>query len=488
MVSCEWFEIEDLNCVGSGRTVNNSNGIWIYSNAGTLEHIRINNVDVSGYKWSAILIGQWNNNNSLRDVRITNAAVHDNGDKGICVYGKYENWTHQDIYIGDCKVYDNPGVPGSSGSHTGNGIIISQVDGAVIEYCEAYNNGWLDNTGGGGPIGIWGWDVNDMVIQFCESYDNKSAVGTGDGGGFDLDGGCVNCVMQYNYSHGNHGAGYGIYQFDNAPEFNNNVVRYNISEGDGTKGYGAMNFWASGSIAHGGVQNTQVYCNTLYVSSETDRAGIDYFSGEILNTEIYNNIIITAPNKKAVDISNTSGGWSFKGNCYWTYNDNIEIRWGGSTYTSLAAWRTATGQEIHDGNDVGFEADPCLVDPGNGGTIGDPHNLASLTAYKLKSNSPLIDAGLDLQALFGIDQGTRDYYNEAIVGYGAGPDVGAHEYYDCDFDDSGRVNFIDYAQLVAGWMASSGQPDFNDVHDLYIDDTIDLADLERFSNDWLSQP
>ncbi|MHC4571544.1 MAG: right-handed parallel beta-helix repeat-containing protein [Planctomycetota bacterium] len=487
VVSCEGFEIQDLNCVGSGRTVNNSNGIWVYSNAsGTREHIRINNVDVSGYKWTAILIGQWNNNKGLRDVRITNATVHDNGDKGICVYGQYRNWTHQDIYIGDCKVYDNPGVPGSSGSHTGNGIIISQVDGAVIEYCEAYNNGWLDDTGGGGPIGIWGWDVNDMVIQFCESYDNKSAVGTGDGGGFDLDGGCVNSVMQYNYSHGNHGAGYGIYQFTDAPEFNNNVVRYNISEGDGTKGYGAMNFWAAGSTAYGGVQNTRIYGNTLYVSSDTDRAGIDYFSGDVTNTEVYNNIIVTASGKRAVDIWDTSGGWTFKGNCYWTYDDNIEISWAGVTYTSLAAWRAATGQETHDGNDVGFELNPQLTDPGNGGTIGDPCFLDTLDAYLLQGSSPLINAGLDIQSLFGIDPGTRDYYGTDLPS-GFQFDVGAHEYYFslADFNYDKKVNFPDYADLAASWRTSLGEPDFDDTYDLYDDDAIDMADFEIFSAEWL---
>ena len=184
-------------------------------------------------------------------------------------------------------------------------------------------------------------------------------------------------------------------------------------------------------------------------------------------------------------MSITSGGWSYKGNCYWTYGDNIEINWGGTTYTSLASWRSATGQETLDGNDVGFECDPCLVDVGNGGTIGDPCNLASLTAYKLLSNSPLIDAGLDLQSEFGIDPGVRDYYGTAIP-IGDQYDAGADEYRNpADFDYDHKVNLLDYAKLAAAWGTSSGQPDFNDIYDLYDDEVIDMADLEIFSIDWL---
>jgi len=129
-------------------------------------------------------------------------------------------------------VYNIRGVKGIK-RHTGNGIVLSSVDSGMIEYCTAFNNGeFCENPTSGGPIGIWVWDSRGVTIQFCESYDNKTG-NFADGGGFDLDGGCVNCIMQYNYSHGNHGAGYGIYQYSNAREFKNNIVRYNISKNDG---------------------------------------------------------------------------------------------------------------------------------------------------------------------------------------------------------------------------------------------------------------
>lgn len=428
--NCAGFKVTDLIFVGSGRTdINGGGGIYFHMNLSgnvKLEYVHINNVDVSGYRNTGICVQGGNELSGYKDVRITNAISHDNGDKGIYVSGALSSgWGNQDVYIGDSTAYDNAGISGLGG-HSGNGIMVAQTDGAVFEYCEAYNNGWLCDSGGGGPVGIWAWDAKNVVIQLCESHDNRTGPGSVDGGGFDLDGASVNCIMQYNYSHDNDGAGYLICQFNGAREYRNNAVRYNISENDGLKkGYGPILLYSSGSS--GGIQDTQIYNNTLYVGSNTTGAGIIVWTGDIYNTYIYNNIIVTAPDKQVVSMTNTSGGYSFKGNCYWTYGDNIEIDWGGTLYTSLAAWRSATGQERHGGVDVGLEVDPQLVNPGAGGTIGNPHLLWTLNDYRLKSSSQLINAGLDIQTEFGINPGARDYYGTNIPA-GNEFDIGAHEY------------------------------------------------------------
>jgi hypothetical protein len=428
---CEGFEVKDLNFVGIGRTENGNSGIYFYSDlsgASRPEHIYIDNVEVSGYKWTGINIWATGGLAGFKDVRITNAVVHDNGDKGICVGGwppPASGWGIEDVYVGDCKVYDNPGVPGAS-PHTGNGILLHNIETGVIEYCEAYNNGWLDISGGGGPIGIWAFDCNNIVIQFCESGHNRTGPGTVDGGGFDFDGGAMNSVLQYNYSHDNYGAGYLICQYGGARAYANNICRYNISENDGTRnGYGAVTLYSTGSS--GGVQDTLVYNNSLYAGAETTGPAIDCRSGGIYNTSIFNNIITTVAGKEVVSVGDVSGGWSFNGNCYWTYGDNIEIYWSGTRYSSLASWRTATGQETYLAGDTGFEVDPCLVNPGGGGTIGDPCALWTLNDYRLMSTSPLIGEGLDLQSLFSINPGPRDYY-DANIPTGSDFDVGASEY------------------------------------------------------------
>lgn len=439
--NCEGLVVKDLIFIGAGREIKTDfSGIYFTKDGLPEKHLsffRIDNVDVSGYRNGGIFFKGGNDTDKgFKDIRITNSTLHDNGDKGICIWTSYNTltranwWPHEDVYIANCKSYNNSGNAGQKG-HTGNGIVISQINKGVIEYCQAYNNGWLcDDPKSGGPIGIWTWDSKDITIQFCESHHNKSN-NKKDGGGFDIDGGCVNCIIQYNYSHDNHAAGYGIYQFDKAREFKDNIVRYNISENDGLVGsYGAVTFWATNSS--GGIQNTLVHNNTLYVLPDTGGPGIvDYpadGSGKtyVHNTKVYNNIFATVPAKKVVDIAIPSGEWTFNGNCYWTYGDNIKIAWEKNIYTNLEDWRNKTNQEMLNGEPTGFEADPKLKKPGHGGTIGDPTKLATLSNYKLDPGSPLIDKALNLKSLLKVDPGPRDYYGTTLPQF-SGYDVGACE-------------------------------------------------------------
>ena len=98
-----------------------------------------------------------------------------------------------------------PGDPSNLTNHSGNGIVVGNVSDAIIEYCEASNNGWDMPRKGNGPVGIWAWNADRVTIQFCISHDNKSP--GDDGGGFDLDGGVTNSVLQYNLSYNNDGPG-----------------------------------------------------------------------------------------------------------------------------------------------------------------------------------------------------------------------------------------------------------------------------------------
>lgn len=429
------IEVKDLVFVGSGRDdPEGSDGITFHvdrDDGVRLEHIRIENVDVSAYRGAGIQITAGHPSGSgFQDVRITNCIVHHNGDRGIASSGVWPpdpaNRPHRDIYVGYCKVHDQEGIE-TKDTHTGNGILLSGVDGAIIEYCEAFNNGALNSGPEGGPFGIWVWEANNVVIQFCESHHNRTSNGK-DGGGFDLDGGSVGCILQYNYSHDNHGAGYGLFQFFGASPYRDNIIRYNISENDGLIGYGAISFWAT--LSGGGIRNTEIYNNTLYVSPDTLGAGISDAppgSSFVYDTRVYNNIIVTEAGKKALRIARPTGGWIFQGNCYWNYGGPVEIEWNDVTYTGLAEWRSATGQEKMGPNPIGLEADPRLIDPGKGGTVGDPTELFMLAAYRLQPNSPVIDQGLDLPALFGLDPGVKDFAGVSIPQF-QGYDVGAHEF------------------------------------------------------------
>ena len=288
----------NLNFVGAGASKNTGSGVLFINTLPDgikLSDIRIHRVDVSGFKDTGVNFTAQPIDNSwsgFRNVRITNTTSHDNGDAGMSCIGAWkperEGYAHTDFYIGNCSAYRNAGIPGK-GSHSGNGIVLAQVDGALIEHCRAYENGKLNDYEGGGPVGIWVWDANRVVIQFNESHHNRTG-SSKDGGGFDLDGGVTHSVVQYNYSHDNDGAGYLLAQFEGAPPFHGNVVRYNLSVNDGRKNsYGGIHLWSTG--ANGGIMDTYFYANAIYMSESTggDPAGVDCSSDGIRNIRFYNN-------------------------------------------------------------------------------------------------------------------------------------------------------------------------------------------------------
>lgn len=299
----------NLNFVGNGTSENINSGI-LFINTLTdsvkLADIRIHRVDVRGFKHAGVNFTAQPPDNSwsgFHKVRITNTTSHDNGDAGISCIGAWNpeqnGYAHADFYIGNCSAYRNTGLPGK-GSHSGNGIVLAQVDGALIEHCRAYENGKLNDYEGGGPVGIWTWDANRVVIQFNESHHNRTG-SSKDGGGFDLDGGVTNSVVQHNYSHDNDGAGYLLAQFEGARPFYGNVVRYNLSVNDGRRNrYGGIHLWSTG--ANGGITGTTFYGNTVYMTQSADGnpAAVDCSSGGIRNIRFYNNYFHTDGNTVSI--------------------------------------------------------------------------------------------------------------------------------------------------------------------------------------------
>lgn len=345
--------IVDFNFVGSGIGQNTGSGIWLVNTLPDnkkLTHIRIDNVDISGFKHAGICIttqpidGGWC---GFSDVKITHANVHDNGDAGISCLGAWnpevEGYSHTEIYVGKCRVYKNLGIPGK-GSHSGNGIVLAQVDGATIEHCKAFENGKLNDYEGGGPVGIWTWDSNRVLIQFNESHHNRTG-SSKDGGGFDLDGGVRNSIVQYNYSHDNDGAGYLLAQFEGAKVFHNNVIRYNMSENDGRKNsYGGIHLWSTG--ANGGIKNTTIYRNTILTSKSAtgNPAVVDCMSKGVHNIYFYNNTFKTVGKAELIrGIAHPN--LVFQGNSYQAVDTGFKIFWDGQIFDTLAQWKHHTGQE-----------------------------------------------------------------------------------------------------------------------------------------------
>ncbi len=409
---CSHAVIRDLIFVGSGRKNGNAASGLHLADA---EDIEVDRIEVHGFRSSGVYL------NGVRDGRITRVHAYENGFAGISSGGALS----RNLYVGNCLAENNPGDPTILKNHSGNGIVIGQVQGAVIEYCEARYNGWDMPRKGNGPVGIWTWEADNVLIQYCVSHHNRS---TGiDGGGFDFDGGVTNSILQYNYSHDNHGSGYLICQYLGAKPFRNNIVRYNISQDDGLTNHNSgIYVWVGGS----GMESTDVYNNTIFNSKGAAVAfGVDpRFAKELPRMTFRNNIFVSGESQ----IEGGSEKGRFEGNIYWAMGD------GGFSvdgFTSFEAWVEATGQEKIGGRVVGRYLDPLLRKIGTG-LISNPSQLRSLQAYRLKAVSPAIDTGLDLRSLFTLDPGRRDFYGNPVP-RGKAFDVGAHEFSADDADPVG---------------------------------------------------
>ncbi len=418
--NCGGIRITNLRFVGQERTTNGADGILFYNDLPgdvKLSFVRIDNVEVSGFGKFGITIGAWNGQSGYRDVRVTRTLLHDNALAGLITYAETPN-VHEKVYVGYTKAYDNPGLPGWP-TNTGSGIVLGSVNHGVIERCVAHDNGSLCDANEGG-VGIWAYDSTDVIIQHNESYNNRTN-GPADGGGFDFDRNVSNSVMQYNYSHGNDGAGYLLCHIPGDDNFAGNVVRYNISENDGRKnGYGAISLY-------GTVRDTQIYNNTVFVGPEHAEGNPPalLIRGSTENVFVRNNIFQTAGGLGLVDCPGGEGVF-FQGNNYFSSGDAFVIDFAGTTYRSFKTWRHFTGQEFLNGVFLGSSVDPQLTGPGRGQTFNDAALLPALDAYRLRPTSPLSGAGLDSLRLFGVHPGMQDYYGTRLS-----PDmryaVGAHQ-------------------------------------------------------------
>lgn len=455
------IEVRQLNFTGAGRLRNTSSGVVFYLDSANthLQHLMLDSLDVSGFRSSGITIGSWKGTSGYSNVCVTNCRVHDNGQDGLSSYSEslaaHHNWK-----VANCIAYNNSGRADVTTTHSGSGIVLGGIDGALIEHCEAYNNGWLNANPTGGPVGIWGWNCNNLVIQKCESHHNRSGTPR-DGGGFDIDGGCTNSILQYNYSHDNDGPGYLIAQYVGAPPLTDVTIRYNISENDARRyDLASILLWSSGD--NGGIQRAAIYNNTVFLSPPASGSvpRAVYVSSEgVSQVTLRNNVFQTTGGLPVVE-SLASSGVLFQGNCYWSTDAPLLVRWNGTDFNNLADWRAAAGQEVLKTRTTGLVLDPKLVAAGTGGSlIGGAAVLPSgaPVAYRLLRSSPLLGGALNLQTEFGVAPGEQDCYGEPTPKPGVLGNVGASE---------GRPSTV-----LATNQASKGAADWcqfypNPAHDL----------------------
>jgi hypothetical protein len=409
--------IENLNVTGVGRSLTTKMGIDAYADNGMYNGLTFRNVTATEFYRGFQIMGYGSSTFGFDGILMDNCEGSYNRDAGALTWAQAPGGI-RNLTVRNSRFNYNLG-DSSSSKNSGNGFSAGSIWNGLFDSCVTHDNGGLGNATEG-PVGIMVYDSRWVTIQYCESYRNQAKYQDGDG--FDLDLGSRDCIIQYCYSHDNYGAGY-LLSTDGNLITNSNIIRYNISQNDGTGGkMGALHFYSPGTV--GPLTNSQVYGNTIY--SSVSPAVWFYDFTNMSGITIRNNIFITTNNhplvKYQVSASPTPAQALFQGNNYWSSGGTFNV----AGYSSLAAWRSGKGQEMLGSTAVGFNVDPLLNNAGGGGTIGNPDLLSTLTAYQLQASSPMINAGLDLLGLFGINPGPTDFYLNLIPQAGA-LDIGAAE-------------------------------------------------------------
>lgn len=416
--------ISDLIVAGNNTIADKSAGIQFYNDLEgnvKLDFAEVKNCEVFGFRDYGIVLGSYNQNSlnaGFNNVLIENNKVYDIADVGISSYGHFSatksGYAHSNVTVRNCEVFNIKGYTRADGNHSGNGIMLSNVQNSVIEYSTVYNSGSGNTKKSGGPVGIWYWDADQVVIQHNEVYGMASGTNK-DGGGFDLDGGVTNGVIQYNYSHDNEGGGYLIGQFPGARPMRNITVRFNISQNDASTNGGSV--YLFNGEGTGDMTDIYVHNNTFY-ASHAPAIHLLAWKPVTENINFYNNVLYSTNGAKLVHVPSGHDA-RFAGNLYHS-TESFRVEYKGTSYGSLESFRK-TGNEIFDGKPVGVQERPLLTNPGNGGTIGFGNSLNKLTAYRLQSGSPAIDAGVKLN----IEEGIQDFYGNDIA-QDERPEAGAH--------------------------------------------------------------
>ncbi|MEC0266091.1 Ig-like domain-containing protein [Paenibacillus anseongense] len=313
-------------------------------------------------------------NNTIRKVdRVAiRVAAHANyvGDDSFSTTAtfKYGNW-NTGFYIAHNTMEDVGG----------DGIILRDTDGAVLEY--NYLNKFGTRVASSNAIaGIWLAVAKNTLIQYNEVTGGPA--NNQDGCAFDFDEFLINTVYQYNYSHDNP-MGFMLLMGTNE----NDVLRYNVSQNDGI----IFRHFAFDEKTTGSIYNNVFYYdgskNQIMGSGNTVKSGYSF----------YNNIFYNTNTTTPTNWLNNS--WSNA-----LFSNNVFYEAGG----------VHPANEPNDANKV--TAEPKFVNPGGAGA-----GLASANAYELQPDSPAINAGIAMA-----NNGGKDYKGNSL--YKGFADIGAFEY------------------------------------------------------------
>ena len=335
----------------------------------------------------------------IDNVVINGVTAHDsNVGEGIFVGGAYGAFPPGTTVPspGNTPIGQNITIENSSAYNiAGDGILLTMAQNGVIQNSTAHNSGDCSSCGST-PSGLWEWYCQTCTLQYNESYDNHTW-SSSDGGAFDIDNYNSNNTLQYNYGHNNDGYCLAVFGDGYTPV--DDVFRYNVCSDNEQKSSSSsyeMSIWPTTST------NLQIYNNTFYFNPANSHQFLQQTSGSIGGL-FKNNIVYST----TASLLQTNGsGLGFDNNDYYVSTGGTPtFTHNGTTYTGLAAYQSATGQDAHS-----LTGNPQLNDPAY-----DATGISS-TADTLQAGSPLFGAGVNIcQGIPGCSMGPQDYFGDPVT-------------------------------------------------------------------------
>lgn len=394
-----------------------------------LAGVTVEGVDVSGFQ-HGIAIGAGPTSLGFKDVEVRDSALHDNRLSGLLVYGPEFDpsapvYANENVTVAGVEAYRNTGDP-TAAVNSGSGIVLGSVTVGHVDRCTAQGNGALSSAPEG-PIGIWAYDSAGVVIENSLSFGNRTS--GADGGGFGLDRNVSDSTLQYNLSYGNDGSGFLLFADEQNRTHTRNTVRFNISSNDSRRGdfHGGITVLGglTGPNRPGGIVGAQIFQNTVMMGADGLHPPAVRIGGTVQGVVLQNNLLISLggdPLVFALDI--VEGAVRLQGNNYFSFDENFEIVWNGTGFTSLHDWRAATGQEIAFGRTTGSDADPELALPFPPTVVvTQADRIRDMLGFRLRAGSPMIGAGI---VSAGDAPGMRDFFGIAVTPQVA--DIGASHF------------------------------------------------------------
>lgn len=423
------MHIENINLVGSDPAADNAGVVFRYFDGETYSNLSCRNMDITGYTYGIRFIPTLRPN-VLSNIRIQGVKAYGNGG-GVCFDGDRGGGFHsfRDVYVGHNEFYDNSGV---GIPNMGFGLFAVGLHNAVIEHNIVRNNGGNSPAPPGGPNGASGITIyggNEVRVEFNDvSLQRLTEGNLADNGGLDL--WLQNSKVRYNKVYNIENWGFISLSDDIWPTRNMNVS-YNFFSTNSqyrNANVGPHFLW------HGNFSSVTVHNNVFYTPDIPDAVGrwpmiiLSHAGDPHTNVSFRNNIFVTNGNVGFMDVGDTQlDRIVVQGNNFFGSTSAQKFIWGGVRYGDVRLWSDESGQEQENGRFIANLNDPRFCGP-----LG-----VDVRSFQLRSDSSLINAGLDLRR-FGIDPGSRDFYGNPIP-LDTGFDIGAHEFNPRNACDRGPV-------------------------------------------------